>query len=60
MWRTLGAAIVACTTPIPAEPGFKMLPIADVVWRTRCVSLEDCLGAIREWSDAPPGTYPWW
>lgn len=40
------------------EPGFKMLHIADVDWRTRCVSLDDCLAAIREWSIATPGHLP--
>ncbi len=40
------------------EPGFKVLHIADVDWRTRCVALTDCLGEIREWSDAHPGHLP--
>lgn len=40
------------------EPGFKMLHIADVDWRTRCMALTDCLTAIREWSDATPGHLP--
>lgn len=40
------------------EPGFKVLHIADVDWRTRCVSLQVCLGEIRAWSDANPGHLP--
>lgn len=40
------------------EPGFKVLHIADVDWRTRCVSLDDCLAAVRDWSDANPGHLP--
>ncbi len=40
------------------EPGFKVLHVADVDWRTRCVSLEVCLGEVRQWSDAHPGHLP--
>lgn len=40
------------------QPGFKVFHVADVDWRTRCVSLQVCLGQIRTWSDAHPGHLP--
>ncbi len=41
-----------------AEPGFKVLHIADIDWRTRCVSLARCLADIRAYSDANPEHLP--
>lgn len=60
--RPLLSKLVLFEDPmVPAglsEPGFKMLHVADVDWRTRCVTLTDCLVAIREWSDTTPGHLP--
>jgi len=39
-------------------PGFKILHIADIDWRSRCSSLDVCLGIMRQWSDAHPGHLP--
>lgn len=39
-------------------PGFKVIHIADVDWRSRCVSLDVCLGIMTAWSDAHPGHLP--
>jgi hypothetical protein len=39
-------------------PGFKVLHIADLDYRTQCVSLDVCLGELRDWSDAHPGHLP--
>lgn len=39
-------------------PGFKILHVADLDWRSRCSSLAVCLGIMRQWSDAHPGHLP--
>ncbi len=40
------------------RPGFKILHIADIDWRSRCSSLDVCLAIMRQWSDAHPGHLP--
>jgi len=39
-------------------PGFKVIHIADLDWRTQCATLQECLGQITTWSDANPGHLP--
>jgi hypothetical protein len=40
------------------KPGFKVLHVQDVDYRTTCATLVSCLGAIREWSRANPRHVP--
>jgi hypothetical protein len=39
-------------------PGFKVLHIADVDYRTTCNTLIECLTQVKGWSDAHPGHVP--
>lgn len=41
-----------------ATPGFKVIHIADIDWRTHCSLLQECLSEIRTWSDSNPGHLP--
>ena len=41
-----------------AAPGFKVIHIADIDWRTQCSTLQVCLAEIRAWSDANPDHMP--
>jgi hypothetical protein len=41
-----------------AAPGFKVIHIADIDWRTQCATLQECLAQIKAWSDANPGHLP--
>ncbi|MCP4436713.1 MAG: hypothetical protein GY812_14610 [Actinomycetia bacterium] len=41
-----------------SQPGFKVIHIADLDWRTHCATLQECLGEIRAWSDVHPGHTP--
>jgi hypothetical protein len=41
-----------------AEPGFKVLHIQDLDFRTHCYTLRDCLTEVRDWSDAHPDHLP--
>lgn len=40
------------------EPGFKVLHIQDLDFRSTCYTLVRCLGIIKEWSDAHPTHLP--
>jgi len=40
------------------KPGFKVLHIPDIDFRSSCPTLRLCLGQIRNWSDAHPGHVP--
>lgn len=40
------------------QPGFKVLHIADIDFRSHCPTFVGCLTQIREWSDAHPGHVP--
>lgn len=46
--------------PDPAllQPGFKVLHIQDIDYRSTCLTLVACLTIMREWSDANPGHAP--
>lgn len=39
-------------------PGFKVLHIQDIDFRSTCLLLTDCLETLRAWSDANPGHLP--
>lgn len=41
-----------------AEPGFKVLHMPDVDFRSSCPTLRGCLQQVRSWSDANPGHVP--
>jgi hypothetical protein len=40
------------------EPGFKVLHIQDLDFRSNCLRLKDCLQEIKDWSDAHPHHLP--
>lgn len=40
------------------KPGFKVLHMPDIDFRSSCNTLRLCLGQIRDWSDAHPGHVP--
>ena len=44
--------------PAMLEPGFKVLHIQDVDYRSTCPTLVACLTVVREWSTAHPGHAP--
>ena len=44
--------------PVMEEPGFKVLHIQEVDFRSTCPTLVACLTELREWSDAHPGHLP--
>ena len=39
-------------------PGFKVMHLADIDFRSHCVALRECLGIVREWSRAHPRHLP--
>ena len=39
-------------------PGFKVLHVQDIDFRTNCLTLQRCLQAVRQWSDAHPNHVP--
>lgn len=40
------------------EPGFKVMHIQEIDFRTSCLTLKACLQELKAWSDAHPGHYP--
>jgi hypothetical protein len=44
--------------PAMREPGFKVLHVQDIDYRTTCATLVGCLGEIRDWSRANPRHVP--
>lgn len=40
------------------QPGFKVMHVADIDFRSTCNLLAACLGEVRNWSDANPGHGP--
>lgn len=40
------------------DPGFKVLHVQDIDFRSNCLTLQQCLGAVRQWSDAHPDHVP--
>jgi hypothetical protein len=40
------------------EPGFKVLHVQDLDFRSTCLTLEDCLQTIQQWSADHPGHLP--
>ena len=40
------------------RPGFKVLHVQDVDFRSRCLTLVACLGTVKEWSKGHPGHVP--
>jgi len=44
--------------PAMQEPGTKVLHVQDVDYRSTCLSLVACLGAVEAWSSANPGHMP--
>jgi hypothetical protein len=40
------------------KPGFKVIHVADVDFRSSCWTLVECLDSVRQWSQAHPGHLP--
>jgi hypothetical protein len=40
------------------RPGFKVMHLADIDFRSSCLTLQDCLTIVREWSQAHPRHLP--
>ncbi|MEM1135412.1 MAG: phosphatidylinositol-specific phospholipase C1-like protein [Bacteroidota bacterium] len=40
------------------NPGFKVLHVQDIDFRSNCLCLEDCLNELKEWSEAHPTHLP--
>lgn len=61
-YRLLRAQGVTDLPPFDAEslkaPGYKVLHIADIDFRSHCPALMSCLRQIRAWSQAHPGHVP--
>jgi hypothetical protein len=56
-----GAAFVGVepdVDPIMLEPGFKVLHIQDIDYRSTCLTFVACLTIVRDWSLANPGHAP--
>jgi hypothetical protein len=45
-------------TGLMNEPGFKVLHIQEIDFRSSCLTLKACLQELKTWSDAHPGHYP--
>ncbi|MBC7919600.1 MAG: phosphatidylinositol-specific phospholipase C1-like protein [Ferruginibacter sp.] len=65
--RPLGIALVEQSgqTPLPFDslgkmksPGFKVLHVQDIDFRSQCLRLRDCLQEIKDWSRAHPNHLP--
>jgi len=61
--RPLGPTLVG--DPLPAgyadamaRPGFKVLHVQDIDFRSSCLALTECLGILRTWSEAHPRHIP--
>ena len=44
--------------PVMDEPGFKVLHVQDIDFRSTCPTLVACLTIVRDWSDDHPGHVP--
>ncbi|WP_336966517.1 Ca2+-dependent phosphoinositide-specific phospholipase C [Sphingobium aquiterrae] len=40
------------------KPGYKVLHVPDIDFRSSCISFKECLGIVRRWSDAHPRHAP--
>ena len=45
-------------TTVMNQPGFKVLHVQDIDFRTNCLTLSTCLQEIKDWSDAHPNHVP--
>jgi hypothetical protein len=52
------AALDPAWTATMIRPGFKVLHIPDVDFRSSCITFKQCLGIVRAWSDAHPRHAP--
>jgi Phosphoinositide phospholipase C, Ca2+-dependent len=43
---------------VMAEPGFKVLHIQDIDFRSNCLTFRQCLAELKRWSDTHPNHYP--
>ncbi|MEE4298748.1 MAG: Ca2+-dependent phosphoinositide-specific phospholipase C [Pseudomonadales bacterium] len=58
MVRALGAPAVPFDADAMRTPGFKVLHVQDLDFRSRCPTLAACLAELRAWSEAHPGHLP--
>jgi hypothetical protein len=56
--RSLGQGLDAAVTAELAKPGFKVMHIPDVDFRSTCIRFVTCLQTIKAWSDAHPDHTP--
>jgi hypothetical protein len=56
--RALGQRLDAAVTDELAKPGFKVMHIPDLDFRSTCVRFVTCLQSIKTWSDAHPDHTP--
>jgi hypothetical protein len=56
--RTLGQRLDAAVTAELAKPGFKVMHIPDLDFRSTCIRFVTCLQTIKAWSDAHPDHTP--
>ena len=56
--RSLGQGLDAAVTAELAKPGFKVMHIPDVDFRSTCIRFVTCLQTIKAWSDAHPDHIP--
>lgn len=48
----------AAQSEVMAKPGFKVMHLADIDFRSSCVTWVDCLLTLKDWSDAHPKHAP--
>jgi hypothetical protein len=56
--RGLGAEPAPFDVDALRAPGFKVLHVQDIDFRSQCATLQRCLAELRAWSDAHPGHLP--
>ena len=56
--RGLGAPAEPFDAEVMRAPGFKVLHIQDIDFRSQCATFRICLAQLRDWSDAHPGHLP--
>ena len=56
--RGVGAEPAPFDADALREPGFKVLHVQDIDFRSQCPTLRRCLAELRAWSDAHPGHLP--
>ncbi len=53
-----GVALPAYDLSVMAQPGLKVIHVADIDYRSHCLMFVDCLKQVKAWSDAHPDHTP--